>query len=237
MPAKAVLSDKWFIRVDGPMEFLKEKIKLVKMWLDLETIGIGYHLGSKKDNPHCHMVIKMKKEIQQQSMVVRIKTLFDVKSKSQYSCVPWDGKLQCYSYLFHEGETDVDLTKTELSESEMTEVKTMVKVYKEIVVEAKQKASHKIVDHMLEYIKQRHEYLSKWQIGMEMMHLHRQGLFYLPKQKAHMISFIDEIYLKQYPDNALGNKADKAYLTSLFEQFYRHESVHATLDDACITHV
>lgn len=79
---KTDMSDKFFIRIDGPMEFLKDKSKVVKSMLDVETVAFGYHLGRKKDNPHVHIVVKLKKQIQQQTMVTRLKTLYGVKTAS-----------------------------------------------------------------------------------------------------------------------------------------------------------
>lgn len=215
------------------MEFLKDKCKVMKSMLDMETIAFGYHNGAKKDNPHVHIVIKLKGEIQQQTMVQRIKTLFGVKTASQYSCVIWDGDLKCYSYLYHEGETDVDISKADLSPEDEFKIKTLIDVYKEIVVSAKQKASHKVVEACLMVIETSGTTWSKWNIGMWIMKEHREGRFYLPAQKFQLAKFIDEIYLKQFKDTANATKADKKYLEDLFGRFFPGESPYG---DSLISH-
>lgn len=221
---KTDMSDKFFIRVDGPMEFLKDKSKVFKSMLDVETVAFGYHLGSKKDNPHVHIVVKLKKQIQQQTMVTRLKTLYGIKTASQYSCVLWDGDLKCYSYLYHEGETDVDTEKAGLTPEDEFKVRTLIDVYKEIVVQAKQKASHKCVEACLMVIEASGSHWEKWNIGMWIMKEHREGRFYLPADQRQFAKFIDEIYLKQFKDPGMGNKADKKYLEGIFSRYFPGEN-------------
>lgn len=218
------MSDKFFIRIDGPMEFLKDKSKVVKSMLDVETVAFGYHLGRKKDNPHVHIVVKLKKQIQQQTMVTRLKTLYGVKTASQYSCVIWDGDIKCYSYLYHEGETDVDVANAGLTPEDEYKIKTLIDVYKDIIVQAKQKASHKCVEACLMVIEASGTTWEKWNIGMWIMKEHREGRFYLPADQRQFAKFIDEIYLKQFKDPGAGNKADKKYLEGIFSRYFPGEN-------------
>lgn len=151
-PSKAVKSAQWFIRVDGNKEFLTTKCQELANCIDTIALLAFYHVGEKKDNPHCHIVLDTKTVIQKQSFAVRLKTLFCIEKKSQYALQPWDGNRTtgAVSYMFHEdtsecifnkGFTDGDLESARLANDA---VQRVVKLNKE-------KASGKLVEKAMDY--------------------------------------------------------------------------------------
>lgn len=142
-------STMWFVRITAPHEHCDTKLKIVKEWIDVSSMAIGYHIGEKTQKPHIHIALKMGKELQKQSVDVRFKTLFGVKG-SDYSSKVWDGDHKVLSYLYHDKSGRVEFYKMELTESEKATIQTTSDVYAEIVKTAKAKASTRIPDRILE---------------------------------------------------------------------------------------
>lgn len=141
-------STTWFIRVTAPWEHIAGKYTTVREWVDHEHSAIGYHIGKKTAKPHCHIAIKLRKELQKQSIDTRFKQLFGVKG-SDYSSKIWDGNHKVLSYLYHDPQGKVEVNM-KLSEEEIQSIKVTSEVYNEIVTQAKSKSSGKIVDGILE---------------------------------------------------------------------------------------
>jgi len=108
MPSQASGSH-WFIRITGPHEFIETKLKLMKEWIDIKRMAIGYHIGNKTGKEHIHIALELLKAIQQQSINKRIKTLFNVTG-SDYSSKLWDGSNKVLSYLYHDEKGKVEYT-------------------------------------------------------------------------------------------------------------------------------
>jgi len=89
MPSVA-RSYKWFIRIDGNKEDLVERCKTMLGWIDTAKAYGMYHTGQTKENPHCHIVLELTSELQKQTIDTRLKKLFKIEKKSQYSSKVWD---------------------------------------------------------------------------------------------------------------------------------------------------
>lgn len=111
-----VRSYKWFVRVDGSAESLKEKCKSFSGQIDAVRMLSLFHMGETKENPHCHFVIELSSEIQKQSFDVRLKKTFDIEKRSQFSSKVWDGHESACGYMFHESPHNIICNKGFTSE-------------------------------------------------------------------------------------------------------------------------
>lgn len=150
--SKSVKSSLWFCRVDGTKEFLEQK--LVELRSNTTSLLAVYHEGKTKENPHCHFVCEVDKEIQKQSFALKVKAMFGITKKTQYALDVWDGQREkgAVSYLFHE-EDAVVLANKGFAEHEVQKAKDIAKSVNKIVEDAKEKASHKLVEKAFEYMK------------------------------------------------------------------------------------
>lgn len=147
--SKQVTSTLWFVRITAPHSHCETKLKEMCEWIDLSGYAVGYHVGAKTAKPHIHLVITMLKTLQRQSLDVRLKKLFEVKG-SDYSSKVWDGNHKALSYLYHDVAGKVEYFRMTLSPEELAAVKHTADTYREIVTEAKTKASTRIPDRILE---------------------------------------------------------------------------------------
>lgn len=191
---KSDKSMKWFIRITAPWEHIELKYKAMREWVDFNSSAIGYHIGSKTKKPHAHVALILNTDLQKQSLDVRCKKLFDVKG-SDYSSKAWDGSKKALSYLYHDKAGKVDMG-IELTEEELKEVESLVTVYNEIVTTAKEKASYKLVDYVLDAIKTSGELWTEKRIFEYAMKSIHSGKFHAPGQGL-MERYMDEILLKQ----------------------------------------
>lgn len=195
MSGKQTKSTRWWIRVDGPHEYLEERVKLIREWVDFTAISVGYHLGEKRNNPHAHFALMLKSEVQKQSMAARIKKLFNVTGAGQYSIEPWDGSLKVHSYLRHEPDAKVDYEHAMLTPEEHEQIKVLCEVYKDITTSAKEKAGHKCVVAALEAIEQGGKCWNPDEIVYFILEGVRDGKWYSPGNQ--MFRYIDEIFVRQ----------------------------------------
>lgn len=137
----------WFVRVDGPRSFLEDKCKLMFQWIDVTHILAVYHEGGKKENPHCHILVKLSSVLQKQSFDVRIKKTFEIVKRSDYSSKVWDGNPGhgAGSYLFHE-ETAVILCNKAFTEDEIKAFQDANEVVQKVVKINNERASNKLID-------------------------------------------------------------------------------------------
>lgn len=165
--AKTVKSYNWFIHVDGPHEFLKTKLSDICGWIDYDGMCWALHVGKKDDNPHAHICLKLTSCIQKQSLGTRIKNLFGVTG-GQFSIVPWDLKDEALQYLFHENNGDVEFFNgLQLDSDRIQTLKHNCKLVVEAVEKAKEKASHRVVEKVLELIDKSCKQWTAYEIGFE----------------------------------------------------------------------
>lgn len=195
---KSDRSTRWAIRVTAPWEHIELKYKTVQGWIDYSSSCIGYHIGSKTKKPHAHIVLELKSELQKQTIDTRFKKLFDVKG-SDYSSKIWDGNKKAISYLYHDKAGKV-VINMDMSEEEKKEVENLVEVYSDIVTTAKQKASYKCVDVILEEIKESGRLWKTREIVRRILFGVRECKWHPPGPMLER--YVDEILIKQ------GNEED-----------------------------
>lgn len=213
-------SDKWFVRIDGDKLGLQLQCVELSRQEDVLSLLSFFHKGSKKENPHCHIVIQVKKEIQKQSFALRIKSLFkQIKKRSDYALTVWDGVRTsgAVSYMFHESEVEMlynkGFTEEELSfaKQENDRVQVVVDVNKE-------RASNKLVDKAIEYFmnkKTEYGYVNKRTILLYMVEECKKGENYYPGSFM-LKKFVEEVELRLLDDADVGN-----YVESLYHQLWR----------------
>jgi len=149
-PVKAVKSLRshfWFVRSDGSEEFLRQKCGELATWIDVKAVLAVYHVGSSKENPHCHACIELTSDLQKQSFDIRVKKLFGIEKKSQYATKVWDGVRDAgaASYMFHEN-TEIVLVSHGWSSDDLAAAKAANAAIQKVVAVNKERASTKLVD-------------------------------------------------------------------------------------------
>lgn len=149
-PASRVKSTKWFVRVDGSEEFLRQKCRELSTCLDVTAMLSAYHTGKTKENPHCHFVIEITSEVQKQSFAVRIKSLFGIVKKTQYALDVWDGHrtMGACSYLWHEEDAKM-LVNMGFTDEELVSQHEANQAVQAVVAVNAERASNKLVNRAL----------------------------------------------------------------------------------------
>jgi len=154
--ASKVVSDKWFVRVDGEESFLRQKCETMANYTNVLLFHALYHTGSlTKENPHAHYIVSLNKPIQKQSYDIKVKELFNVTGTS-YSTKPWDGQFEgAGSYLYHEllekNQIIPELASKGVSDDNVREMMDFAIKWNEIKVEKKAKASMTLTKKALEH--------------------------------------------------------------------------------------
>jgi len=197
MPS-VVRSRSWFTQVDGPLEFVQQKLAL--LGVELETAIAVYHVGKNGDNPHFHLCSTMSKELQKQSWDTKIKKMFNV-SGAQYSSKPWDENLDSEgagTYLFHEDPANAPILLCKNVPSDtIAKLKEIASVVNVAVAQSKEKAETKIPGKVIAkwadagYPQWRNQDIVR--IICTMAH---NGECYLPKTDWQWKAYIEEIHLK-----------------------------------------
>lgn len=187
-------STKWFIRITAPWSHIETKIKEVQGWIDLKGYAIGFHIGNKTKKPHAHIALEINTELQQQSLNARIKKAFDV-GKSDYATKVWDGTDKVISYLYHDKDGKVEFHKMEFTPERLAAIKQVAEVYEGIVVAAKEKASSRIPDKVLEAIRESGKAWTIREIARSIYARVSTGEFHSPGPM--MTRYVEEIYLRQ----------------------------------------
>lgn len=116
----------------------------------VSIIGVK-HLGSSKENPHYHLVIRT--ACLQQAFRVRLRKIFDQgKGNGHMSIKPWDGRQEAISYLFHEDTNAVVVVRHNVTDEAIAAARALNDRVKEEVVKAKEKASWKAEDVVYEQL-------------------------------------------------------------------------------------
>lgn len=146
---KAQRSQFWFVRADGPEEFLRQKWVQLSQQLDVKAVLAVFHVGGKKENPHCHACIELTTSPQKQSVDDRLKRLFSIVKGHDYSSKIWDGErgLGAGSYMFHEGANV--LVNKGWSDAEIEEAKKANEAVQKVIKVNNERASTKLVDKAL----------------------------------------------------------------------------------------
>lgn len=104
MPRKTALvkSNNWWIQLTADHEFLLSKYKDIKTWLDFSGAFVATHSGDTENpNPHIHMALQLKSNVQQQTIYARLVQLTGCVKNSNF-VVPWDLSETVLRYCYHE---------------------------------------------------------------------------------------------------------------------------------------
>lgn len=193
MPSVAK-SKLWYIRITAPHEHITNKLKEVRGWIDYDADMAGFHIGGRTGKPHVHVALRLKSELQKQSIDARFKKLFDVKG-ADYSSKVWDGDNKALSYMYHDESGHVE-NNLGLSDAEVADLRRMNSIVQETVKIAKEKASYKIVDYVLEKIKESGIQWTAYEIGWCIQQAIYSGRFHEPGD-FQLERYINEILCKQ----------------------------------------
>lgn len=149
---KSDKSSLWFARVDGNQDDLTNYCKTMKEWIDCKRVLALYHVGEKKDNPHIHFVIELNSVMQKQSFDARVKTLFKIEKRGQYSTKIWDGADSACGYMFHEPGAPIVCNKN-FTEEELVRFRAVNDSFQKVIEINKSKASCRAPDRAIEHFK------------------------------------------------------------------------------------
>ena len=212
MPPVRVSGDKWFVRVDGAESFLRSKCQEVAGWLDTTQLLAVYHLGQKKENPHCHFVIEMSSTLQKQSFDIRIKNLFEVVKGTSYSTKLWDGNYGegAASYLFHETDAPI-LSCKGYTEIHINGFKSANESVQKMILINKEKANTKLLDKALdEFTPLEYHSTTKFEIYLYMLNCIRKSENYHPGDH-NLKRYVLEVDLKLQPEDRFRDYAQSSY--------------------------
>lgn len=191
------MSVHWFVRVDGSQEFLTQKIQILS--LQVSRLLCVFHVGQKSENPHCHFVLSMAKELQKQSLDVKLKKVFGV-SGNGYSSKIWDGELVVEgagTYLFHESIESPILCSKGVSAEEIEKIKTTAQLVNKVIEANRQKAETKIPGKVIEkWIEAGKPEWHNKQIVYMICRMAKDGECYLPKGDFQWKAYVEEIKMK-----------------------------------------
>lgn len=184
----------WFVRLDGAEEFLRQKCGELASQMDVKAVLAVYHVGDSKENPHIHACIELTSEPQKQSFDVRIKKLFGVEKRSQYSTKVWDGirDAGAGSYMFHESEAKI-VCRKDWSEDDLESAKKHCAAVQKVVAMNRERASAKLVDRALQQFAGAKP--SRLEILRYMLTECRDGGAYYPGT-FRLKAFVEEVQLK-----------------------------------------
>jgi len=127
------------VRVDA-LDGYADKIAMLSAHSDFQSIVGVKHLGTTKENPHYHFVIKT--VVKDQAFRVRLRQIFNAgKGNGHMSIKSWDGRPEAISYLFHEDPDAVLVIQYNVSDETISEAKVLNRQVQQMVLDAKTKAS------------------------------------------------------------------------------------------------
>lgn len=147
-----------------------EKVIMLQHCSDYQAIIAVKHFGSKKDNPHYHIVIKTR--VKDQAFRVRMKKVFDMaKGNEHMSIKTWDGNVDAISYLFHENDSEeIILLRHNVSDETILKARERNREVRVKVEKAKQRASWTLEEEILQYYKSKPElYYDQYTIAKEII--------------------------------------------------------------------
>lgn len=197
----------WFVRVDAPETFLRDKLKELSNAIDTIKLLALFHLGEKRDNPHCHFTLQTNVAIQKQSFAVRIKKMFDIVSKSSYAISVWDMSDSANSYMFHESN-EVILVNKGYTEEDLKRFRAMNAETQKIVEINKKRAPGRCVDKLITLYKQQDYIPERADILEQLLEWIRDGEMYEPGS-YQLEKYMEEVYLKTRPASQWRDYVDR----------------------------
>lgn len=137
------------VRVDA-LDGYGEKLQSLTLCQDYKSIVAVRHVGTTKENPHYHLVIRT--IVASQAFRVRMRKIFDQgKGNGHMSIKPWDGNNDAISYLFHEDENAILLLQHNVSDDTINQCRQRNRSVQQMVQASKDKASWKLEDISYQY--------------------------------------------------------------------------------------
>lgn len=192
-------SNKWFFRVTLPHAAVEvmwtQALSTVKL-IDLTRCLIVSHVGERTEKQHVHGLLEISKEIQKQSIDVRLKSIFGV-SGADYSSKPWDGGMEhgAGSYMYHDPAA-TEIYNKGFTEQQLARFKECHSDVAVVVEEAKSRASGRCVERILLRIKESDRNWSRREILMSILSDIRDDLMY-ECGDFNLTKYLEEIYMKQ----------------------------------------
>lgn len=144
----------YFVRLDAREGYL-EKINAMQLLYDV--VLCVHHVGTNKENPHYHIIVKT--SIQNQTFRKRLKATFtDGKGNGHMSIKDWDGKIEAVSYMFHEDPSAKLLIQRGVTEDYISKAREVNLKVRALVQESKEKASWKIEDEVFNSLDKKKSY-------------------------------------------------------------------------------
>jgi len=213
MPSVAQ-STQWFVRIAWPHADIPAKLNLVLQWIDLSRILAIGHTGDTSENEHMHFVIELKTNLQKQSFDTRLKNIFPgLKGNGSYSTKVWDGRDEACSYMFHE-ETEKILANKGFGEDDLTRFRNLNESTKKIVELAKQKASGRRANILVDQIKKEGTHWGREKIFWQFQTWIREGEMYDPGD-FKLKSLIQEVYAR-----TISHEVFREYGTMRFRKMF-----------------
>lgn len=198
MPS-VVKSKEWFFRITLAHDTVKtlwnNALSTVKL-IDVDRCLMIGHVGVKTEKEHVHGIITLSKQLQKQSFDVRLKSIFNV-SGADYSSKPWDGGMEhgAGSYMYHDPNS-VEIYNKAFTEEQLNTFRKCNSEVKEVVEEAKSRASGRCVDRILKQIQDSDRQWTKREILHQILTDIKEDLMYECGDFV-MTKYLEEIYMRQ----------------------------------------
>jgi len=129
-----------------------EKIRMLPQVADYTSIVAMPHKGKLGNNPHYHLVVAT--QVKEQAFRVRLRKVFNLGSGNGHLGLrAWDGNIDAISYLFHEDADATPFLQHNVSNETIEKAKLRNKDVQEKVAKAKDRASWKIEEELLQIYK------------------------------------------------------------------------------------
>lgn len=204
---KSDKSYKWFVRVDCNKDAGIACAGIINGWIDLKRLLMVHHMGDKKDNPHVHFIMELSSELQKQSLDTRLKKVFTIEKRSQYSSKVWDGKDECGSYLFHESNDCVVYNKG-FTQDELDRFVALNASVQKVITVNNEKASCRAPARAVEYFKG--ESPSRREVLALFIKWIRDGEMYEPGD-FQLARYVEEVVIKTTASEDLDWYVDSRY--------------------------
>lgn len=196
-----VKSMKWWLRCTASHEHLLAFYqKVMKGWIDFSGGMCAFHHGDKEEpNPHVHIAFILKHELQQQSVLDRVKKATGCNANNIF-LKAWDGDEQVLRYCFHEqveGKNSEVLNDLGLTAQQIQRLKDESAMINAEVKEQNLKATYKCVEWVLELISASGKRKwDKYEIATAIIRGVWEGKFHDPGDMT-LEKHINEIMIKQ----------------------------------------
>ena len=198
-----VKSHSWWIRLTAPHEHLLKCYREgIKDRIDFSGALLATHSGdSEEPNPHVHIALILKSYIQKQAVLDRLKKLTGCVANQIY-VKPWDMDDQVLRYCYHEqvdGKPSTVINDIGLTEEKIVRLKAESKILNEEVAAQNERASHKVVNYVLDLIQASGTKFTKEKVAWEIIKGVWKQQFHDPGDVA-LEKHINEILIKQCDD-------------------------------------